>query len=263
MRARTLGVAAMMVFGALMAWARPPTPPTSPTAALAGEGVAIGFEAVDERWAGATLIDGGVKGRAARFGGGGRIDVGACAVDGTRAFALEVAIRTTHGEFATPLMAREGESVGVSLVMGRNPGCVSFEAWSWQQVKLISARRVDDGAWHVVRVVYSPRGNGAVMWIDGKVEAIGTLGSGGAPLAKLRLGNNIGTEQGFTGDLDEVSFVQRAEAGELLMVESLAGGVSASERSAELAALRLRLNPLATVIPATPAEWTARKECRT
>lgn len=230
-------------------------------AGMAGEppdrGVVADFEAAGEGWVGVALVD-GVKGHAGRFGApGSMIDVGACGVDGGKAFTFEVAVRTTHGEFATAVMARDGESVGLSLVMGRELGKVSFEAWSWQTARLISARRVDDGAWHRVKVVYSPKGHGAVMWIDGKVEAMGTLGSGGSPAARLRLGNNIGTEQGFAGDLDEFSFVQSAGVMELEQVEALVGGKG--EIAQELAALRNKLNPQETVIPKTGAAWSARK----
>src|SRR5262249_27622402 len=114
-----------------------------------GPELRMDFESVQPPWHAVRLVDDGARGKAAAVASPeARIDAGPLPVDSQRAFSLAISIRTRDGGFSTPLMAREGERVGLSLVMGRSPGCVSFETWSWATTRLISKTRVDDGAWH-------------------------------------------------------------------------------------------------------------------
>src|SRR5688572_17408565 len=81
----------------------------------------------------ATLVDGGWKGRAISFADPrARFDLGPCPFTSNECFTIRIAIRTRDAGFATALMARTKDAVGASLVLGREPGRVSFEAWSWR-----------------------------------------------------------------------------------------------------------------------------------
>ena len=219
------------------------------------------LDAADARWNGAVVIaDGALRG-AARFDGrDSRIDVGPCPVSSTQAFTLRCRLRTTHGDFCTPLMARAGDAVGVSLVLGREPGVVSFEAWSWQAVKLRSRRRVDDGSWHTIEVAYEPEPGLAMLLVDGEVQGVADLGTGGSPHATLRLGDNIGAHQPFAGDLDEVELLLGTTRRDELLARRPV--LSTGERAKSLRELRDRLQPRATPSLAADAvaAWPARRE---
>ncbi|MCA8967349.1 MAG: hypothetical protein KDC48_20880, partial [Planctomycetes bacterium] len=156
-------------------------------------------------------------------------------------------------------MARDGERVGLSLVMGREPGKVSFEAWSWGSVRLLSRGRVDDGAWHAIEVCYEPRSNVAALFVDSECQAHATLGEGASPTAQLRLGDNIGAHQPFAGDLDEVEVLAATNHAELLAQLQPVLGREACERS--LRELRGRLLPKVTpsLDEAAAANWPARR----
>ncbi|MCA8966308.1 MAG: hypothetical protein KDC48_15615, partial [Planctomycetes bacterium] len=105
------------------------------------------LEQRDDSWRDAVSIADGAVGNAARFDGDrAHIDAGPCPIDSRQPFTLRCRLRTSRGDFCTPLMARDGEAVGISLVLGRQPGRISFEAWSWTSVRLSSQVRVDDGA---------------------------------------------------------------------------------------------------------------------
>src|SRR5690606_34030657 len=121
----------------------------------------------DERWHAVEPVPDGVRGGAARFDGRGSwLDVGPCALTSADAFTLRCSIRTNAAGFCTPLMARDGEQVALSLVQGRSNGCISFEAWSWQSVRLVSTQRIDDGQWHNIEVPYDPVSNTAMLFVD-------------------------------------------------------------------------------------------------
>lgn len=170
------------------------------------------LDARDARW-----VRGECEAGAAEFvrKGGGHIDVGPCPVSSDTAFTLRCRLRTQDARFCTPLMARNGEAVGLSLVMGRKPGRISFEAWSWGSVRVLSRVRVDDNKWHEIEVSYHPASNAAILFVDGEYQAHGILGEGASPKAQLRLGNNIGAKQPFFGGIDEVEVVVAATRAEL------------------------------------------------
>lgn len=214
------------------------------------------LDASDARWHGAKVTDG-----AAHFdGSGAHIEVGTCGVTAATAFTLRCRLRTTAAGFCTPLMARDGDDVAVSLTLGRQPGVLSFEAWSWRTVQLATRTRVDDGQWHQVEVAYDPTSNVALLRLDGHVQAAAELGQGGATNARLRLGDNIGARQPFAGELDEL-VVMDTTAG-LADVRQHAPLLSLAERQSALQDLRARLLPKCTPSLAADAAaaWPARRQ---
>ncbi len=218
------------------------------------------LDRVDARWQGVDAVADGARGGAARFrGDGGHIDVGACGLTAQASFTLRCRIRTTTATFCTPLMARAGEPVAISLVLGRAPGTLSFEAWSWRDVRIGSRRRVDDGRWHAVEVAYDAATGVAGMWLDGELQGAAELGAGGAADAQLRLGDNIGARQPFAGDLDEVDVdagcARAAELRPFAPVLPLVG------REQALAGLRARLLPRRSpgLADDAAAAWPARR----
>src|SRR5262245_27896812 len=218
------------------------------------------LDAADASWHGAVAIADGVHGGAARFDGvTARVDVGACPVSSAEAFTLRCQLRTKAAGFCTPLMARAGDAVGLSLVLGRSPGVLSFEAWSWQSVRIASRRRVDDGAWHAVEVAYDAAANMALLLIDGEPQGAAELGNGSSPDAQLRLGNNIGCDQPFAGDLDDVEVVAGTARGEEL--RAFTPVLPRAERARELRALREHALPKQTpsLADAAAADWSARR----
>jgi hypothetical protein len=218
-----------------------------------------GLDAAGPGWHGAQVIADGANGGAARFDGkGARIELGACPVDASRPFTLRCRLRTTAGGFCTPLMARDGDAVGLSLVMGRQPGRLSFEAWSWQSVCLLSTLRVDDGRWHTIEAHYEPTTGIAALWVDGAFQACAELGPGGALTARLRLGDNIGAHQPFAGDLDDVEVL--AATARNAELRSRAPVLPLAQRAAALRELRARLLQKTTPSLAADAStaWPAR-----
>jgi hypothetical protein len=215
------------------------------------------FEAPTATWVNVTPVLDGVAGRAASFnepGKPGYADLGECPIAVGRPFTLTVSLRTTDGSFSTPLIARNGENVGLSVIMGREPGKVSFEAWSWQSVKLISKTRVDDGKWHTVKVEYDNVSTCAVLYIDGKLEAAGALGEGSSPNAMLRVGNNIGADQPYHGQIDELTLTPTLDHPERFA--GLAPFTTREQKAAELKAWREKLLPAhAPHAPGTKEEW--------
>jgi hypothetical protein len=168
------------------------------------------LDAPDATWSDVHAVADGSRGGAASFAAPtAHIDAGRCPVSSRHPFTVHAFLRTRESGFSTVLIVRDGEDVGLSLVLGRAPGCVSFEAWSWRTARLVSTTRVDDGAWHEVEATYDPATNGAMLYVDGRAEAAGVLGVGASLAGALRLGNNIGVDQPFVGDLDEVSILRR------------------------------------------------------
>ncbi|MCA8948181.1 MAG: hypothetical protein KDE27_01685, partial [Planctomycetes bacterium] len=222
--------------------------------------VSESLDASDTRWRGASVVADGVHGGAAHFDGDtAHIDVGPCPIDGTLPFTLRCALRTTHAGFCTPLMARHGEAVALSLVLGRSPGVISFEAWSWGSVRIPSVSRIDDGQWHRIEVSYEPESRGALLFVDGALQGGALLGEGRSPQAMLRLGDNIGAHQPFPGDIDALELTPELTHAELFA--TLQPIVPVAERAAALTALRDRLLP-----PRTPslaadaaAAWPERR----
>ncbi len=141
-------------------------------------------------------------------------------------------------------MARGGDGVGLSLVLGREPGRISFEAWSWSTVRLLSRTRVDDGRWHLIEVPYDPASNTAVLFVDGVYQSHAELGAGTAHDARLRLGDNIGAHQPFAGDLDEIEVLAATTHADVF--GQLAPVLSHGARRDALRALRERVLPRST-----------------
>jgi hypothetical protein len=227
---------------------------------VSAQDLRVPLDAADATWHGAVAIADGAVGGAAHFDGDqARIDCGACAVDPAQPFTLRCRVRTGRGDFCTPLIARNGDAVGLSLVLGRAPGCISFEAWSWQTHKLVSASRVDDGKWHAIEVAYLPASTTALLYVDGRLEASASLGPGAAVLAQLRLGDNIGAHQPFLGDLDEVELLRTAShADDFLWATPV---LQPAEQEQALAALRSKLLPKQTpgLAPDRLAGWPQRR----
>lgn len=129
------------------------------------------------------------------------------AFDSSHSFAVSLWVRTTQATgFASVLMAKDrpfGET-DYSFCLGRAPGCLSFELWSWGSVKLISQTPVADGEWHYVVGAYDARSNRAYLIVDDRVQAAEKVGRGGPKTVILRLGNNVDSPQPYKGDLDDV-----------------------------------------------------------
>jgi len=176
-------------------------------------------------------------------------------------FAVELRIRTTRRDFCTPVMARDGDNVSFGFTLGREPGRVAWELWSWASVRLISKTDVADGKWHHIVGAYDAATGYACLMVDGRIEAIAKAGEGGSKRAMLRLGNNIGCDQYFTGDLDAVSIRRglpeeaktavAAYARSTLIGES---GIRAMQE-ARLDRMAAPRNPHANSV----AEWEARR----
>jgi hypothetical protein len=121
-------------------------------------------------------------------------------------FALALSLRTQPAGFSTVLMCREGEAVNYGLVLGRRPGALAFEVWSWQQDKAIAPVRVDDGSWHEIAAAYDAPARTMGLWVDGRLQAVAEVRGAFRKSARptLRLGNNLGTDQPFRGELKDV-----------------------------------------------------------
>jgi len=212
------------------------------------------LDKADATWRGANLVADGVKGGAARFDGmAAHIDAGPCPVSSAEPFTLCCHLRTTAAGFCTPLMARDGEAVGLSLVMGRSPGHLSFEAWSWTSVRVPSKVRIDDGVWHAIEVTYDPVANIAMLFVDDVPQGSAELGTGGSPTAQLRLGNNIGAHQPFAGDIDHVEVLRTTTHR-----ESILAALPVLSLDARKAALReLRAQALPKTTPSLAADCAA------
>ncbi|MBL8755789.1 MAG: hypothetical protein JNK15_21005 [Planctomycetes bacterium] len=218
------------------------------------------LDVADARWHGATAVLGDSKGGAARFDGvDDHIELGPCGLGSEQSFTLRCRLRTTSARFATALMARDGDAVAASLVLGRQPGVLTFEAWSWREVRLPTLGRIDDGAWHQVEVAYDASTNAAQLRVDGIVQATAELGHGGAPTANLRLGDNVGTAQPFAGDLDELEVT--SAVADPATLHAFAPVLPRAERRAALQHLRARLLPKHTpgLADTAAAAWPARR----
>ena len=229
-------------------------------AAATAQDLHLPLDRSDASWHGATAVADGVTGGAAHFDGkDARIDGGPCPIDGKAPFTLRLSLRTTRGDFCTPLMARAGEAVGISIVVGRQPGVVSFEAWSWGSVKLLSKGRIDDGRWHAIEVAYDPASTVALLFVDGALQGTAELASGGSPAAQLRLGDNIGAQQPFLGDLDEVHFERTLTHRERFA--GMAAVLPLAEREAALRRWRESMLPRHTrsLEPTAQPDWPRRR----
>ena len=135
------------------------------------------------------------------------------AVTDQRAFTIDVSFRAARQPgFATLWMCREGQAVHHSLVIGREPGRISFEVWSWNAERATSRTRIDDGREHRVRAVFAPEHRVLVLEVDGVIEAVAPVRAAfrGTPAPGLRLGNNLndGVHQPFDGALLRAGFSQ-------------------------------------------------------
>ncbi len=119
-------------------------------------------------------------------------------------FTVEMWIRTVEKGFSTALMAREGGAVSFGFTMGREPGKVSWELWSWDSVKLVSHADIADAEWHHVIGAHDAETNLSVLIVDGQVQATAPAGQGGAEACPMSLGNNIPGGQPFPGEIAEL-----------------------------------------------------------
>jgi poly(3-hydroxybutyrate) depolymerase len=244
MRLRLLLVCTPLLAGAAL----------SQQAASTSSALSLPLDVADASWSGAKVVADGVKGSAARFDGiAAKIEAGPCPVSSAEPFTLRCNLRTTAAGFCTPLMARDGDAVGLSLVLGRSPGHVSFEAWSWASVRVPSLKRVDDGVWHAIEATYDPATNIAMLFVDDVPQGSAELGVGASPTAVLRLGNNIGADQPFAGDLDQVEVLRTTTHRDAIM-----GALPVLSLAARKQALReLRAQVLLKTTPSLAADRAA------
>jgi len=90
-----------------------------------------------------------------------------------------------------------------------------------------SRRRINDGKWHDVAAVWTKSERRLQLWIDGRPDAAGSLAAGSQPAdAVIRLGFTAGNfpqpDSYLSGELQSVSFFQRALSTELSSAEKLA-----------------------------------------
>lgn len=137
------------------------------------------------------------------------------AVKDDHPFTIDVSFRASQQSgFATLWMCREGQTVHHSLVVGREPGRISFEVWSWNAERATSRTRIDDGREHRIRAVYLPEQRVLVLEVDGAIEAVAPIRTAfrGTPAPGLRLGNNLNdaVHQPFEGALLRAGFSHSA-----------------------------------------------------
>lgn len=142
--------------------------------------------------------------------------------DSTKSFAIDLWIRARPGGFQCPLMCRSGSPVAYSLVLGRSPGTVSFEVWSWTRDRATSRTRVDDGDWHHVQAAYFAEPREIAMFVDGVLEArVAVRAPFTAPSdLTLRLGSNLRDHQPFSGQLRDVRVIVPEQAHEQLALRA-------------------------------------------
>ncbi len=130
-----------------------------------------------------------------------------------QSFTIDFYIKTTQAPsvVATPVMCRPGSNTDWSFVLGgdyagddRATGHLCFELWNWQADRVPTKRPINDGVWHrVVAAYYAPSQVGAML-LDGELQGVMLVGgSYGAGDAMLNLGNNIGANQPFAGQVDQ------------------------------------------------------------
>jgi len=133
-----------------------------------------------------------------------------------------------------------------------------------------SKRRVNDGRWHDIAAVWTKSSRRLQLWIDGRPDAEGTLAAGQQPAdAVIRLGFTAGNfpqpDSYLTGELQSVSFFQRALSRELASADQVAAADGLIARwhlegaaGSELPAASGKIPPLqvhrgaATAKPAAP-----------
>lgn len=125
------------------------------------------------------------------------------AFDSSESFAVSFGFRSEQREFATLVMTKDrpGGVVSYSFVLGRGAGRLSFELWSWGRAKLLSRHPLNDGRWHEVVGAYDATSGEAALIVDGVLESLSPVGTGGPESVQLRLGNNLDTHQPYRGEL--------------------------------------------------------------
>ncbi|MBE7559123.1 hypothetical protein HS125_09305 [bacterium] len=131
-----------------------------------------------------------------------------------QSFTVEFHIRSTQfpSPISTPVMCRpSGGNPTWSFVMGgdyvgydRQMGHLCFEMWNWAGDRVQTKRPINDGAWHRILAAYYAPQNLAVMFLDGELQGTMTVTggyTGGAAI--FNLGNNVGANQPFGGDIDQ------------------------------------------------------------
>jgi dienelactone hydrolase len=157
------------------------------------------------------VVGAGNEGQAVRFAdASARIDVppaSGLAFNDQKSFTLTLWIRAAGPRgFATILMTKDkpGGTVSYSLTLGREPGKLSFELWSWQTVRLLSRDPITDGNWHFVTAAYDAATNTGYLFVDDILQGRAKIGKGGPEQVLLSLGNNLDADQPFAGEIDDV-----------------------------------------------------------
>jgi len=213
----------------------------------------------------------GVQGGALRLRPGDGLRAGPTpdwAADDGKSFTVDLHVRTVQQTFACVLMAKDraGGVTEYSFILGRAPGTISFEVWSWGSVKLTSTSRVNDGKWHHVLGAYSSETNLAWLVVDDKLEAVARVGKGGGATALLSVGNNVDADQPFAGDIDEVRLRAGVPAEAQAMVEEVTRmtAFEPADLTQDYARYVDRIAKPRPWRPSSLAEWTARRgEIRT
>lgn len=129
----------------------------------------------------------------------------ALGVSSAQSFSFAIELRTKRAEFGTIVMSRDGGAVHFSLVMGRQPGHVSLELWSWARDRLASRARLDDGQWHRIEAGYDAASRQMALVVDGQLDGVVAVREAfvGSPRPRLRLGQNLddGVQQPFGGEV--------------------------------------------------------------
>ena len=185
-------------------------------------------------------------------------------VTSSRSFTLRASLRTSDAGFATALMCREGSAVHYSLVMGRTPGRISFEAWTWASDRALSPTRVDDGRWHAIEVAFDADARSMAMAVDGAwtdvVPVTATFAGSKAPA--LRLGDNLdpNVQQRFAGEVRACSLADGLSpaATEVFRREASLRVLDAAAPRQALSAWLVDQRRARPPVAASAAAWTAR-----
>jgi len=101
-------------------------------------------------------------------------------------------------------LSADGRSVSYRLALGRVPGRLTLDVWSWETIPLTSRHRVDDGEWRYVAAAYDAETNKAFLFVDDQVEAMEQVGNGGPETGQLTLGRPDDAAPVLSAELDDL-----------------------------------------------------------
>lgn len=152
-------------------------------------------------------------------------------------FTLSLQLRTQHAGFSTIAMCREGGNVHYSLVLGRQPGHLSGELWSWTADRAPSTTRVDDGSWHFIDLAYHAPSRHMALYVDNQMQSIVKIRNSfaGSPAPRLRFGNNLdpNVHQPFQGMIRGVRLSNEIPSSLEMHLEILEQGRVLSEQQVD------------------------------